>query len=374
MKYFDNAATSFPKPEGVGKRMLEYINNIGGPYGRSYYPAAFKVANVIEGVRDRLAELLKVKNAENVIFASNATLGINTILNGLNLKNCEVAVSPMEHNAVMRPLKRLEIENNVKIKYLPASEDGYINIEKIKRYLSKNTSLVIINHQSNLNGVIQPVKEIKKEIGDIPILLDLAQSFGDIDIDLDSWGIEFASFTGHKSLLGPTGTGGFYVKNPEIIDPLLVGGTGSKSESFEFPEYMPDKFESGTPNIAGIFGLLGALENKPLAGYSNSELLSFISEIEKLDSYKVYVAIDKKNQGKVFSINSDSLTCAELCQILSEKYNISTRAGLHCAPLAHKTLGTYPDGALRISPSVYHTADDFNCLLSALHEIKKDVF
>jgi cysteine desulfurase family protein len=372
MKYFDNAATSFPKLEAVGLNMLEYMNDIGGSYGRSYYPAALKVANVIEDVRDKLAVLLNVKTAENVIFAANATFGINTIINGLNLKNCEVVVSRMEHNAVMRPLKRLEIENNIKIKYLSSEDDGYIKVENLKKIISKKTSLAIINHQSNVNGVIQPLKEIKEEIGEIPLLVDLAQSFGDIEVDLDNWHIDFASFTGHKALLGPTGTGGFYIKNQNMLEPLLVGGTGSKSESFDYPEYMPDKFESGTPNIAGIFGLSGALENKPSCSrHSNSELLLFIDEIKNLKSYKVYAAKNKKNQGKVFSINSDFLNCAELGRILSEKYNIATRAGLHCAPLAHRTLGTYPDGALRISPSIFHTSDDFNYVLKALYEIKK---
>ena len=369
MKYFDNAATTFPKPVQVGNAILEYINEIGGSYGRSYYPNAFKVANVVENVRDELAKLLNVKKAENVIFAPNATFGINTILTGLELNNCEVVVSPMEHNAVMRPLKRLELEKNIKINYLPVDRDGRVKVGKIKNVLSEKTSLVVVNHQSNVNGVIQPLKNIKKEIGKIPLLVDLAQSFGDIKVDLDGWDIDFAAFTGHKALLGPSGIGGFYIRNQEIVKPLVIGGTGSKSDSFDYPEYMPDKFESGTNNIAGIFGLSGALNNIPFPKHTFDDYIAFIDKVRKLGSYRVYTALNKKNQGKVFSINAEFINCSELCRILSEKYDIATRAGLHCAPLAHKTLGTYPDGALRISPSVYHTVDDFSYVIKALRDI-----
>ena len=371
MKYFDNAATSFPKPKSVGKEMLEYIDKIGGSYGRSYYPNALKVANVVENVRDRLALLLNVKNVENVLFAPNATFGINTILNGLSLKNCEILISPMEHNAVMRPLIRLRDEFNISIKHLPVERDGMILIEKIKSVLSKKISLVIINHQSNVNGIIQPIKRIKEEIGEIPLLVDLAQSLGEVKIDLDGWNIDFAAFTGHKGLLGPTGTGGFYIKNPKPIKPFSIGGTGSNSESFDYPEYMPDKFESGTPNIAGIFGMLGALRERPEEKHSHQDFLDFIENIRNMGGYKIYSAVNGKKQGRVFSINSKYMSCSELCHILSKKYKIATRAGLHCAPLAHKTLKTYPNGTLRISPSVYHVTEDFEYVLKALYEIKK---
>jgi cysteine desulfurase family protein len=371
MKYFDNAATTFPKPAGVGKAMLEYINEVGGPYGRSYYPSALKVANVVESVRDNLAGLLNVKKIENVVFAPNATLGINTILNGLDLDGSEIIISPMEHNAVMRPLKRLEAECGVRIRYLPAGEDGYVDLKSIKKTLTSKTSLVIVNHQSNVNGVIQPLKEIKNEIGDIPILADLAQSFGDIEVDLDGWDIDFAAFTGHKSLLGPPGIGGFYISDSDSVKPLILGGTGSKSESFDYPDSMPDKFEAGTPNVAGIFGLSGALQNKPFPKHTRNEYLAFIDEIRNVGNYRVYSAVDEKNQGKVFSINSNGLNCSELCRILSEKYKIATRTGLHCAPLAHKTLGTYPDGTLRISPSVYHSVCDFDYVIKSLYDINK---
>ena len=369
--YFDNAATSFPKPESVADRIKEYLCEIGGPYGRSFYPNALTVAGVVEGARDIIAGKLGVHDAENISFCNNATFGINTVLHGLLFRGAEVVVSCMEHNAVMRPLMHLKNQLNLTVKYIPSERDGLINLDKIEDILTRKTALVIVNHQSNVNGVIQPVDKLKRITGAVPVLLDLAQSLGEIDINLDNWDIDFAAFTGHKSLLGPTGTGGLYIENSTTLEPLIIGGTGSKSESFDYPEFLPDKFEAGTPNIAGIFGLYGALENKITPKHSRDDFISFIDQVGKLKGYKVYRADSVENQGKVFSINSRKMSCSELCRILSVKYKLYTRAGLHCAPLAHQTLRTFPEGTMRISPSVYHTVKDFEYFISALTEIDK---
>ncbi|MCF7791507.1 MAG: aminotransferase class V-fold PLP-dependent enzyme [Victivallales bacterium] len=368
-KYFDNAATSFPKPQNVGEEVLNYLNKTGGPYGRSFYKKALDVAVKVEDTREKLAELLKIYNPDNLAFSPNATFGLNTIIKSIVYSGSEVLVSGMEHNAVMRPLHQLGKERDFSMKYLPTAVDGTVITERINEVVTDKTSLAVINHQSNVNGVIQPVKEIKQTLENTPVLLDIAQSFGAVDIQLDDWGIDYAAFTGHKSLLGPTGIGGFYMKNPELISPLITGGTGSRSESYEYPQNMPDKFEGGTFNIAGIYGLYGALANKPAPYHTNDDFFSFIKEIKKLKKFSIYSAVHKQYQGNVFSIKSKEKSCSELCRILSDKYGISTRAGLHCAPLAHKTLKTFPEGTLRISPSIYHTLDDFNYVIKALAEI-----
>jgi len=369
--YFDNGATSFPKPKQVAEEISRYLNKIGGPYGRSYYSRAIQVSKKVEETRSLLADLIGTKNSAHLIFTQNATHALNIVIKGLNLRGKEVAISPLEHNAVCRPLQTLCQNQSASIRILPAFADGYIDTNRIEKAISKNTKLVIINHQSNVNGVIQPVAEIKKRIGNIPILLDCAQSIGIETLDTDQYNFDFVAFTGHKNLLGPTGTGGFYVKNAELLTSLIEGGTGSQSESIETPDFLPDKFEAGTPNIAGIFGLNAALKNPPEPGHTREELCQFIEEIRQISEVEIFTAHDKNRQGKLFSICSQKLEVSELGQIIADEYEIETRAGLHCAPLAHRFLGTFPRGTLRISPSIYHSAQDFGYLLDILKKIHR---
>ena len=367
--YFDNAVTSFPKPTAVGNEISRYLNEIGGPYGRGFYKRALEVSGTVEDTRSLLADKFGA-NPDNMVFTPNATYAINTVLKGLDLKNKEVLISPLEHNAVMRPLKILEKEQGVTIKTLPAANDGFIDLKQIKNHLSKKTALVVINHQSNVNGVVQPVAEIKKIIGDVPILVDAAQSAGHVDFNIDQNDLDFVAFTGHKGLLGPTGIGALFVKNPDTLCQLVEGGTGSKSESLEVPSFMPDKFESGTPNIVGIFGLFGALSSNVKQNYTHDEFLWLIDEIKKIDGYTVICAEKENRQGDLFSLLADFADCSQLGRALYDKHNIQTRVGLHCAPLAHEYLKTYPHGTLRISPSAYHTVKDFEFLIKALKDVR----
>ncbi|HBM14741.1 MAG TPA: aminotransferase class V [Lentisphaeria bacterium] len=364
--YFDNAATSFPKPAQVALEITRYLDEIGGPYGRSFYDRSLTVSRAVEETRDKLSDMLGTSNSSGISFTSNATSAINLILNGIELKGKEVLISPLEHNAVMRPLRYLAKKNICSYRILPHFADGAINPEEIKSLLTEKTALVILCHESNVNGVIQPASEIKKIIGEIPLLLDAAQSAGHIPIEIDKNDYDFVAVTGHKGLLGPTGTGCLYSKNSEFIAPLIYGGTGSKSESFEMPEFMPDKFEAGTPNIVGIFGLKGALENTPVPNHSQNEFLEFIEEVKSLKKYKVFCSMNTEKQGSLFSIISNSVSVSDLGFKLFREYGIETRVGLHCSPLAHQSLGTYPNGTLRISSSVYHTQEDYEYLLKAL--------
>ncbi|HQB09301.1 MAG TPA: aminotransferase class V-fold PLP-dependent enzyme [bacterium] len=369
-KYFDNGATSFPKPPEVAEEIAGYLNEIGGTYGRSYHSKAIQVSKIVEETRNMFAKMINAHNSSNIVFTHNATHGINTVLKGLNLKNCEVAVSVLEHNAVMRPLTAIAEQNSIKIRFIPSFSDGLIDVSKVSEVITEKTTLVVVNHMSNVNGVIQPVEEIKEIIGDKPILVDAAQSGGHIKIDVLK-GLDFVAFTGHKGLLGPTGTGILYIRNPEMLDSFIEGGTGSRSESVEMPQFMPDKFEAGTPNIAGIFGLRAALMNRPVPAHSFKELAQLIENIEEIDGFNVVRANDINNQGALFSILSSVMDPSVLGMKLFEKYSIETRIGLHCAPLAHKHLGTFPQGTVRISFSPYHTNEDIEYLINSLREISK---
>lgn len=369
--YFDNAATSFPKPRQVGIQISKYLNKIGGQYGRSAYSRVINVARVVEETREKLAELIQAKDSSNIAFTHNATHAINTVLMGFLHDNNHVLISPMEHNSVMRTLQMLRIKRKIRVEILPHFNDGLIDVKHIKEIIKGNTALVIVNHQSNINGVIQPIKEIKRAVGKIPILVDAAQSLGNIPVRIDEWNIDFLAFTGHKSLLGPTGTGGMFARDPTHLSPMMFGGTGSRSEYFDMPDFMPDRFEAGTLNIAGIFGLLGALQNRPNPRHTQKDFHDLISGIMKLPHIKVFAANSFKNQGGIFSINHFAMDSSAFASLLFKKYRIETRAGLHCAPLAHKTLGTFPNGTVRIAPSVYHGENTFEYLLRALCEVGK---
>jgi cysteine desulfurase family protein len=364
--YFDCGATSFPKPPEVAREMARYLNEVGGPYGRSFYQRALEVSGVVEETRSLLADLLGAKSPERVVFTHNATHAVNIVLKGLSLQGKEVWISPLEHNAVARPLRRLKQDGQIKVRFLPAAADGRVEPERL--VFSQHTGLIVVNHQSNVNGVIQPIREIKERAGRIPVLVDAAQSLGHQPIDAGAWGIDFVAFTGHKGLLGPTGTGGLYLGGRHL-QPLIEGGTGSRSESSAMPGFLPDKFEAGTPNIAGIFGLKAALMHRPVPVHTREDFLHIIQAVRQLPGLNVQAADREDHQGELFSITSGTMDCSTLGMRLYDEYGIETRLGLHCAPLAHHHLGTFPTGTVRISPSVYHRPEDFALLLAALTAI-----
>ncbi len=370
-RYYDNAATSFPKPPSVGAALVRYLNEIGGPYGRSAYPRAVEVSRTIEDLRDRLAAVLGTRHSEGVVFTPNATTAINIVLQGLLKGGGRVLISPLEHNAVTRPLAALVAARGVVYELLPHFADGRVDVERINTRLTPDTRLVVVSHQSNVNGVIQPINLIKHVIGDVPLLVDATQSLGNIPVEVDAWRLDYVAFTGHKALLGPTGTGGLFLRNPALVEPLVYGGTGSSSDRFEMPEFLPDKFEAGTGNIAGLFGLLAAIENRPHAQHTFDDFAWLVESVQGLPDYTVYAAEDRTCQGDLFSLNHRTRDCSELAMALLRQSGIEVRVGLHCAPLAHKTLGTFPRGTLRIAPSVYHTRADLEHVYQALVEVAR---
>ncbi len=367
--YFDNSATSFPRPKEVAREMARYLDELGGPYGRSAYPRAVEVSRKVEKARDSLAARLGVGRPELLSFTPNATTGLNLVLQGFLRPGDEVLVSGLEHNAVMRPLEALKRLLGITWRVLPCGPDGLIQPGEISHMLTSQTRLVVVNHQSNVNGLIQPLKSIKEAIGDVPLLVDAAQSAGTTDLKIDAWNLDFVACTGHKGLLGPTGTGGLFIRHPELVEPLIYGGTGSVSESFAMPGFAPDTFEAGTGNIAGIVGLLAALENTPSPAHSHVEFIAFIDAVAALPGICVLRASDANCQGNLFSFRHESLDPSVIATRLSEEFGMEVRAGLHCAPLAHQTLKSFPVGAVRLAPSRWHTAADFAEVVRALKEI-----
>ncbi|MBN1499012.1 MAG: aminotransferase class V-fold PLP-dependent enzyme [Spirochaetes bacterium] len=367
--YFDNSATSFPKPPQVAEAVEFYLNRLGGPYGRSAYSRSVSVSAEVEKCRDLLAEMLNAGDSSKIIFTPNATQAINIVLKGKNLSGTKILISHLEHNAVMRTLKHLQNTAGIIPVYFPSEKDGRIIPEKIHEVLSPEICLAVVNHQSNVNGVIQPAEEIKKQLGSIPLLTDMAQSAGKNKISADKSGIEYIALTGHKSLFGPTGTGALFIKNPELITPLIHGGTGSRSDSTDMPEFCPDMFEAGTLNIAGIFGLSASLQNLPHSLHTSGDYLHLLENISEIENIRIYSAENFQYQGDVFSITCCGMDSSELGGRLFSEFGIETRIGLHCAPAAHEYLGTYPEGTVRISISPYHSQNDFNFLYDALKKI-----
>ena len=363
--YFDNAATSFPKPPAVAAEITRYLNDVGGPYGRGAYAQALSVSRVVEECRDVLASKLGIASSQQLVFTHNATHAINMVLHGMNLHNKQVLISPLEHNAVMRPLAACGACYTV----LPSQSDGLIDIDKTAQLLDADTALIIVNHQSNINGVIQPVAALKKAAGNVPVLVDAAQSAGHEQILCDEWEVDFLAVTGHKGLLGPTGTGALFIRDQKRLQLTVQGGTGSNSELFTMPQNMPDRFESGTPNIAGIFGLLGALQSTIEPRHSRAQFSAFLDDLKNMACYRVFCAANPARQGMLVSVAHPVKSSSQIARDLSEHYGIALRSGLHCAPLGHRHLKTFPHGTVRISCSPYHTAADLQVLRDALYRI-----
>lgn len=366
--YFDNSATSFPKPPEVTESICRYLAS-GGTYGRGAYPRILSATQMVEEAREKVASILGVNNSDNVVFTSGSTEAINIILKGLDLRNKKILVSPLEHNAVMRPIQALTAEQNTTYAIIDHLPDGSVDVNRIKNQLDTDVALVVINHQSNVNGVIQPLADIKKELGNIPILVDASQSAGYTQINAHRDSLDFVAFTGHKGLLGPTGTGGFYVANPELVSPVIHGGTGSNSASYEMPNTMPDRFQPGTPNLVGIAGLLGALNANVAKLHSKEDFQACLSSILNIENLACFCAQDPQLMGEVFSFIVKGEDPGITAHKLFAQFGIETRSGLHCAPLAHKTLGTFPYGLVRLSFSPYHTPADMEYLIKVLRQL-----
>ncbi len=368
-RYFDNAATSFPKPPQVAEAIVTYLNEGGGSYGRSAYPRAFSASRTVERLRDRISEVIGTSLTENIVFTSCATMALNTVIRSFAWKHKRVLHSALEHNAVMRPLFMMQQTHGIALETMPAHSDGSIDLEKLAKQDLSGFDLAVVNHQCNVNGVIQPLEKLRALLGNVPVLVDTSQSLGNTQVKADEWGLDFVAFTGHKSLLGPTGTGGLFMRDPALIEPLIYGGTGSASDSYEMPVSMPDRFEAGTPNLAGLHGLLAAIENKPECNYRPADLTALLNGLREIPGLSLFAAEDRARQGPVISVACSHLEPGAFGERLYQEFGIETRIGLHCAPLAHRQLGTFPVGTVRFAFSPYHQLKDFEYLLEAVRKV-----
>lgn len=376
MIYLDNAATSFPKPKESIQYLNNFIQNIGGNPGRSGHTPSVDAARIIFEAREKLTGFINGEDSERLIFTQNGTESLNLAILGLLKEKNHVIATSLEHNSVMRPITFLQKEKHIDISIIQCSPDGKIDIQKIKKSIRKNTKAVVVNHGSNVIGIVQPIKEIKEIIGNIPIIVDACQTIGSVPIDIQRDNIDILCFSCHKSLYSIQGLGAIYLRNSIELAPLKFGGTGSKSESIEHPEFMPDKYECGTPNTPAIASLLGGLTFIKKTDYNNiikkkeSLVKMLLNGMSEIDDIIVYGNHTNENNIPVISINIKDKLPSEIGYELNKK-EIYVRVGLHCSPAAHQTIGTLPGGTIRIAPGYFTTEDDINTFIEVLKDIAK---
>ncbi len=374
MLYLDHAATSFPKPPQVAERMAEYITNVGATINRSVYSSAQEATLVTLQLRERLARLLGYRGRPtHVILTSGCTMGLNMVIQGWLQPGDHCIVSSMEHNAVMRPLTALGIEFD----RIPCDENGFLKPDDIEPLIKNNTRLLVMAHASNVTGSVQDaaaVGRICREHG-IPFLLDAAQSAGHIPVDFDGFGCSAMAVPAHKGLLGPSGIGALLLAPgfAKSLRPLIVGGTGSASHTEVQPEFLPDKFEPGTPNLPGIYGWEAALRFieeqtvSKLRDHDTALMKLFLHGILEMKGVHLLGSKEICNRVGVFALDFPGQDNALVGERLEKEFGILSRCGLHCAPNAHRTIGTYPQGVVRLSTGWATTEDD---ILQALNAIR----
>jgi cysteine desulfurase family protein len=379
--YFDNAATSFPKPEEVLQAMTQFSREIGASPGRSGHRLAVEAGRIVFEARERISQLFGVKDSSRVVFGLNATEGINQGLKGLLRPGDHVITSSMEHNSVMRPLRAM-MKEGLEVSILPCTREGFLDPSGVKKAFRRNTKMVVLNHASNVVGTVQPLSEIGGVCRhqDVLFFVDAAQSAGAVPIDMDREKIDLLAFTGHKALFGPQGTGGLVlgerVEEKDLV-PVKRGGTGSRSEHEEHPDFLPDLCESGTPNAVGLAGLMAGLEFVMKVGiekirqHEKRLTEKLLQGLLKIGGVTVYGPGTAEKQLATVSFNLRGVAPSEAGLRLDEDFGILCRVGLHCAPAAHRTLGTFPEGTVRFGLSYLNREEEVAEALQAVGRIAR---
>lgn len=371
MIYLDNAATSFPKPKETIDFLNRFVTEIGGNPGRSGHAVSVEAARVIFEAREKLTGFIRGTHSERLIFTQNGTDSLNLAILGCLKEGDHAITTSLEHNSVMRPLMYLQKERGVTHTVIRCDAGGRLDLVTLAKAIKRNTRAVIINHGSNVIGSVQPLCEIKHAVGDIILIADACQTIGSIPIDVTKDNVDILCFSCHKSLFGVQGLGALYVKEGVAPRPLRFGGTGSKSESIEHPEFLPDKYECGTPNTPGIASLLGGLtfiESEGMEQISarkqalRARVIRGLSNIEGVTIYGDYEASPAL---PVVSFNVADKLPSEVGYALNRQ-QIYVRVGLTCSPVAHQTIGTFPAGAVRVSPGYFTTDDDVDRFLEEM--------
>ena len=381
MIYLDHAATSWPKPPEVVRAMSDYLETAGGNPGRSGHRLSIAAARYVYDAREAVATLFHVPDPLRVVFTLNVTHALNLALCGLLRPGDHVVTSSIEHNSVMRPLRELE-RHGIPLSVVTCRPDGTLDLEAMRRVITPGTRLVVVNHASNVMGAILPIAEIAQMahlVGAL-LLVDAAQTAGAFPIDVMEMGIDLLAFTGHKGLQGPPGTGGL-IFGPHVdvskLAPLARGGTGSRSEFEEQPEILPDKYESGTQNGVGLAGL-GAgvhwvLERtvECIRAHELELTTALTSGLRCIKGVTVYGPVDPNQSVAVVSCRVEGQRVSNIGLRLDDEFGILCRVGLHCAPAAHKTIGTFPEGTVRLAPGVFTTMDDIHATISAFEKLTR---
>jgi cysteine desulfurase/selenocysteine lyase len=397
--YLDNAATSFPKPPQVQEAMLHYMNEVGANPGRAGHKLSIQASSIVQSARENIAALFNIRDPSRIVFTLNVTEALNTVICGYVNPGDHVLTTSMEHNSVMRPLKHLESSGAITLTTAPCDHKGFLKIDEFKNLIQPETALVVVNHASNVCGTIQNLKNVKEAVGSIPMLVDAAQTAGCFPIDVEADAIDFLAFTGHKGMLGPQGTGGFYIREGLTVRPLKRGGTGSISEALEQPDFLPDALESGTQNNIGIAGLGAAVEFilkqgvEKIRKHETALTADFLKRLHHVAGLTIYGPLNAELQTATLSVTFDSIMpmddepgftgcgsinlawmeegvpVGEAGERLDSEHDILVRVGLHCAPMAHRTLGTYPDGTVRLSMGYFNTPEDVAFAAEAIKKI-----
>ncbi len=378
MIYLDSAATSYHKPDGVARAVAEAISHMGNP-GRGAHEASLDASRVVYGTREKMAGLFGVEEASQIVFTANSTESLNIAIQGLVDPGDHVITTVMEHNSVLRPLYLCQ-QRGVSLTILPFSAAGTVTPEAIEAVIRSNTRMIVCTHGSNLTGDLNDLEAIGRVCKKHHLLfvVDASQTAGVFPIQMDSMNIDVLCFTGHKSLMGPQGTGGMCVRKGVRIRPLLVGGSGIDSYSKIHPQVMPTALEAGTLNAHGIAGLSAALDfikkvTPDVIRQREEELTRrFVCQIKSIPGVKLYGNYEQFPRAPILSLNILDYDSGEIADVLAQDYGIMTRAGAHCAPLMHETLGTKSQGAVRFSFSYFNTEEEIDQAANAIRELAEE--
>jgi cysteine desulfurase family protein len=376
MIYLDNTSTTSPKPEEVCRAVEKCIRKNCGSPGRSV-DVSDKKSDIIWETRELLGKLINVHDPQRIVFTCSATDSLNLAIRGYLKKGDHAIITSMEHNSVIRPLKHLELDGIIDLSVVNADSNGYVNPEEIKAQIKSNTRLITVTHASNVIGTILDIEKIGRiaEANNITFLVDASQTIGAIDIDVKKMYIDLLALPGHKNLFGPSGIGALYIKEGINLNPLRYGGTGNISESLIQPETMPQKYESGTANLLGIVGLNAGIrfilsEGMKKIRKHEEQLSDYLFKgLKNISGLKVYGTDKSSDKMSVISINIANRKAADIGQILLNDFGIITRTGLHCAPLAHKTIGTANYGTVRFGIGYFNTREEIDFTLEALSHV-----
>jgi cysteine desulfurase family protein len=380
MIYLDNAATSWPKPESVYQAMDSLMRHTGASPGRSGHLLSVTAARIVYETREALCQFFGIADPSHIVFTSNATEALNLAIRGLLHIGDHAITSSLEHNSVMRPLRALE-NKGVEVSIVNCAANGLLDPGDIERAIRPYTKLIVLNHASNVVGTILPVAEVGRIAREhsVPLLVDAAQSAGCYPIDVEAMNIDLLAFSGHKSLFGPQGTGALYIRQgiESQLEPLKYGGTGCYSEYEHQPDFLPDKYESGTPNTVGLAGLGAGVRFVMQEGLSTirqkEERLTklLMDGLAAIPGVNIYGNSHPGDRVAIVSFNISGLTPSEVALQLEEDFRIMCRPGLHCSPVAHKTLGTFPQGSVRLSPGHFNSGHDIERTVEAVRQIAR---